>query len=141
MLAGGGAGVADEVGEADAVERIAEQGEAGERAEPRLEFGRMGWMSYCILGKAVGPAADHGESGRRSGGGRGTRDRRVGVEDAREFEASDGGDLVVVAAGDAVGSGPTEEDADQAAVGRDAVGELLVDEGAGEQKAGRGRHC
>ena len=58
-----------------------------------------------------------------------------GVEDASEFEAGDGGDLVVVAAGEAVGGGAAEEGADKAAAGWDAMGELLVGEGAGEEKA------
>ena len=76
--------------------------------------------------------------GRRRGRGRGPGDGRCGVEGAGEFEAGDGGDLVVVAAGDAVGGGASEEGADEAAIGRDAVGEFLVDEGAGEQEVGGG---
>jgi hypothetical protein len=56
------------------------------------------------------------------------------VEDAGEFEAGDGGDLVVVAAGEAVGGRPAEEGAELAGAGWDAVGEFLVGEGAGEEE-------
>jgi hypothetical protein len=60
------------------------------------------------------------------------------VEDAGEFEAGDGGDLVVVAAGEAVGGGASEEGADLAGSEGDAVGELLVGEGAGAAVGGGG---
>ena len=117
------------------MEGVAEQGEAGERAEAGFEFGDAGGMADGVLRQRVGPAADDGE--RRAAARAWVRGRRRarGVEDAGEFEAGDGGDLVVVAAGDAVGGGASEEGADEAAVGRDAVGELLVGEGAGEQEA------
>ena len=120
------------------MEGVAEEGEAGVGVEAGFEFGDAGWVAYGVLGKRVGPAADYGECGWRRGCGRRAGDGRVGVEDAGEFEARDGGDFVVVAAGDAVGGGASKEGADEATVGRDAVRELLVGEGAGEQEAGGG---
>src|ERR1035437_6143729 len=97
-------------------------------------------MSDSILGKTVGPAADYGERGDGRGRGGGGGDGHCGVEDAGEFEARDGGDLVVVAAGDAVGGKASEKGADEAAAGRDAVRELLVGEGAGEEEARSEEH-
>ena len=121
------------------MEGVAEKGEAGVGAEAGFEFGDAGGMADGVLRQRVGPAADDGERGNRRGHRRRAGDRRVGVKDAGEFQAGDGGDLVVVAAGDAVGGGSAEEGADEAAVGRDAVREFLVGEGAGEQQAGVNR--
>ncbi len=117
------------------MEGVAEQGEARLSAEARFELGDAGWMPNGVLGKAVGPTADYCKGCGRRGCGRRTGDGGAGVEDARKFEAGDGGDLVVVAAGDAIGRGAAEEGADEAAVGRDAIREFLIDEGAGEKKA------
>jgi hypothetical protein len=58
--AGGSAGGADEVGEPDAVEGVAEQGEAGERAaKVGFKLRDAVWVTYGILRQRVGPAADH----------------------------------------------------------------------------------
>ena len=83
-------------------------------------------VADCVLREAARGAADYGEDWRGERGG--------GLQDAGEFEAGDGGDLVVVAAGETSGCGSAEEGADEAAVGRDSVGELLVGEGGGEQE-------
>ena len=81
-------------------------------------------MADGVLWQTAGPAADQG-------------DLRVGdgAENAGEFEAGDGGDLVVVAGHHALGAGASEEGADEAATGWDALVELLINEGAGEQAA------
>ena len=130
------AGVANEVGDAYAAECVAEKGEAGKGGEARLEFGDTGEVTDGVLRERVGPTADDGEVGGnwRGRGAELPRWTRIGLQDAGEFEAGDGGDLVVVAAGDAVGDGAPEKSPDKAATGRDTVGELLVDEGACKQK-------
>jgi hypothetical protein len=134
--AGGNACIADEVRESDSVERVTEQGEARECAEARLDFGDSIEMADFVLGKAGRPAADHGENRGRGWSGYRRGDRRGVIEGAGEFETGDGGDFVVVAAGKAVGCSASEEGSNEAAVGRDAVGKLLVGESAGEEKAG-----
>jgi len=59
----------DEVGEADAVEGVAEEGEAGELGgDAGLEFGGAVEVADGVLGKAAGPAADDGEDWRGRGG-------------------------------------------------------------------------
>lgn len=76
------AGVADEVGDAYPMECVAENHEAGVRAEAGFQFADAGWMTDCVLGKAVGPAADYGEDGWGRRRGSGGRDGQIGVEDA-----------------------------------------------------------
>jgi hypothetical protein len=124
--------MADEVGEADAVGSVTEQYKArGGLLEPDAEFGDAVGVADGILRKRVGPAADDSDGGRRRGPGRRGGDRHAGVEDAGEFEARDGRCLVIVAATDAIGGGPSEEGANETASGWDAMREFLVGEGAG----------
>lgn len=72
--AGRVAGIADEIGEADATERIAEKSKARQSAEAGIDFGDSVEMSDCVLRKAGGPAADDGENRGRRWRGRRLRD-------------------------------------------------------------------
>lgn len=60
------------------------------------------------------------------------------MQGASQLEAGDCGYFIVVATGEAIGCGAAKEGADQAASRWNAVRELLVGEGAGEQEAGGG---
>ena len=61
--AGGGAGIADEVREADAAIAVAKQGEVAEVFNAQSEFGDAVDMADLILWEAARPAADGGEFG------------------------------------------------------------------------------
>lgn len=119
---GGSAGVADEVGETDAAEGVAEEGQAGEVGDAGVERGDTGEVADGVLGEALRPAADDRD------GGVGER-----AEDAVEFVPGEGGDVVVGRREETVGDGAAEEGAEEAASGGDAVGKLLIDEGAGQE--------
>lgn len=116
-------GVADEVGEADAAVSIAEEGEAGEIGDAVAERGDAGEVADGVLGKAVRPAANDGDGGCGEW-----------AEDAVELVPGEVGDVVVGGINEPVGDGAAEKGAEEAASGGDAMGELLVDEGAGEER-------
>ena len=82
---GGGAGAADEVGEADAEVAVAEQGEVGEFVgEEGEELGHAVEVADGVLGEGAGPAADDVEGGCGDG-----------AEDGAEFAESEVAELLV----------------------------------------------
>jgi hypothetical protein len=123
-LADGGAGVADEVGEADAAIAVAEEGEVAEGLDAGVEGGHALEVADFVLGEATGPAADGGE------GGVGRWER---AEDGFELGEGGGGDVGVGGVGEVLGGAGAEEGAEDAGAGRGAVGEFLVDEGGSEE--------
>ncbi len=126
--AGGGACVADEVGQADAAVGVAEEREAGVGGDAGAELGHAGEVADGVLGETLGPAADD-------------RDIWFGqsAEDVRQIALREGGEFLIRAREESFGGVAAKEGAEQATVWRDAMVELLVDEGAGEQLVfGRG---
>ncbi len=81
-------------------------------------------VAYGVLGEAAGPAADYGYLGLGQG-----------TEYSGQFEACDGGGLVVATAHEAFGGCTSEEGSDEATAYRDTMRKLLVHEGGGEEEA------
>ena len=98
---GGGLGVADEVGEADAEVAVAEQGEAGELVgEEGEELGHAVEVADGVLGEGMGPAADNVEG---RGGDR--------AEDGAELGEGEGAELPVGLGEQMLGGAGAEESA------------------------------
>ena len=122
-MAGGLAGFADEVGEAYALVGVAEEMEV--RRELGGEVGDAVLVAYSVLGKALGQRWRR----EKAGVGRGPR-MFWSSEKARVAKNSSGCE------GEGEGFGASEEGSEEALAGRDAVGELLVGEGGGEERGG-----
>src|SRR5450432_3682672 len=60
-FAGGGAAVANEVGEAYSVPGVAGEAEAGDRGSQVFDFGDAGLVAYFILGQGFWPAPDESQ--------------------------------------------------------------------------------
>ena len=123
----GVAGFADEVRDADAAIAVAQQGEVADVRDLFVELGRTVQVSDLVLRQAAWPAAD-------------LCMRRIGrrAEDGAELGEGCRATSSQVASPRRCGRGAAEEGAEDARAGRSAVRELLVNEGAGEE---RGLSC